>query len=240
MQEEIATLRAAIANCQHRKIGPVDFYSGHIFDHSVVLVCSGIGKVNAAIASTLAIEHFNPICIINIGALGALEAHLEPGGIILSASVAYHDVDATTWGYQHGQVPRMPVDYQASHALLYLFEGLAGKLALTFYKGVGVTGDQFLASDTLLTTLKLKFPTAIGVDMEAASIAQVAHLFNIPFVSVRAVSDHANDSAIMHSNANLSKAADNIAKLILSAIPQVAISLQMEGENAALNNAENS
>lgn len=221
MPEEVATVKAALSLSEHRTIGPTDFYIGKIHGTPSIIVCSGIGKVHAAIASTLAIQYFNPSCLINIGTSGALETHLQPGGIILSETVLYHDVDVTGFGYEHGQIPKMPADYQASHALLKLFAGLANHLALKYYNGLSVTGDQFIANTESLTVLKRKFPTAIAIDMEGASIAHVAHLFKIPFISVRAISDHANEHSPNTFTTNLSSAADNVAKLVVAAIADI-------------------
>jgi len=222
MPEEISAIQTKLAHVTHQLVGSVDFYKGKFNQIDIVLVRSGIGKVHGALAATLAIQLHKPCCIINVGTLGALHTHLKPATIILSESVLYHDVDVTGFGsYVHGQIPKMPADYQSSHQLLHLFESLALQQKLAFYRGVGVTGDQFVASSLKLNEIKKKFPGALGIDMEAAAIAHVAHLFEIPFVSVRAVTDHADESASVISNIHLTSASDTAGNLVLSAVNQI-------------------
>jgi adenosylhomocysteine nucleosidase len=222
MPEEISAIQAQLTDVRHQLIGSVNFYQGRFAHTDIVLACSGIGKVHGALATTLMIEHYQPSCIINVGTLGALHKHLKPATIILSESVLYHDVDVTSFGnYVHGQLPKMPPDYQSSHALVHLFETLALKQNLAFEKGVGITGDQFIACTAKLHDIKTKFPAALGIDMEAAAIAHIAHLFAVPFVSVRAITDHADEQAAATSDQHLMKASDIVGHLVLSALDQI-------------------
>lgn len=221
MPEEINALTAALTDLQHQQIASVDFYTGSLKDTPIVLVKSGVGKVHAALASTLVIQLFKPRCIINVGTAGALHEHLTAGSAMLLESIAYHDVDVTGFGYEHGQIPRMPVKFSSETMLLQLFEQHATALAINFYKGMGLSGDQFIADNHVLTTIKQRFPHAIGIDMESAAIAQVAHLFNVPFIAVRGISDHANDASPTTFKENLDKASNRIAELLIAAINEL-------------------
>jgi adenosylhomocysteine nucleosidase len=86
---------------------------------------------------------------------------------------------------------------------------------------MGLTGDQFIADNHVLATIKQKFPHAIGIDMESAAIAQVAHLFNVPFVAVRGISDHANEASPGTFKNNVDSASNRIAELLIAAINEL-------------------
>jgi adenosylhomocysteine nucleosidase len=221
MPEEISALAAALTDLQHQQIASVDFYTGNLQSTPIVLVKSGVGKVHAALAATLTIQLFNPRCIINVGTAGAMRAGLAAGSAILFESIAYHDVDVTGFGYEHGQIPRMPANFLSEITLLQVFENHATALDIKFHKGMGLTGDQFIADSQMLAGIKEKFPEAIGIDMESAAIAQVAHLFNVPFVAVRGISDHANEASPETFKKNLDKASNRIAELLIAAINEL-------------------
>ncbi len=218
MLEELSFIQNQLEVTARSTLGGMKIYEGYFKKLEVVAVQSNIGKVNAAAAATLAIHLYKPSCIINIGTLATLDNTLQIGSIILSQSTVYHDVDAAHLGYAYGQLPQMPADYQADKKLLELFETTAQKKNLLFRRGIIVTGDQFVASATALHLIKTKFPDAIGIDMETAAIAQVAHLFEIPFISVRGITDNANEESQQAFCNNLVNVADSVGDLALAAM----------------------
>ena len=139
----------------------------------VYLIVSGIGKVNAASALTYMLSRYPSIQqIINIGFVGGYPP-LKQGDIVKVEKTKYHDFDLQIFGYEHGQVPKMPTYYE-SNELLY---------SVLNYKPVLLyTGDKFL-------TTALETTSDYIVDMEGAAYYQVAHLFGKPMVSVKVVSD---------------------------------------------------
>ena len=118
MQEEIEILKGNMQELQTEKIAHVEIYKGHLYGKDVVLMQSGIGKVNAAICATLLIQNYQPEMIINTGSAGGLGASLAVGDIVISQSVLHHDVVATAFGYELGQVPGMPARYLADEKLI--------------------------------------------------------------------------------------------------------------------------
>ena len=221
MEEELAPIQNQLTNSSRQTIGSAGLDRGQISGIEVVLVHAKIGKVNAAVATTLAIQLYQPICMINVGTLAALDLKYRIGSIVLAESMAYHDVDVTKFGYKHGQIPRMPLNYSSSHALLNLFEKTAQENKLVFHRGSIATGDQFIAHPDQLNRIQAMFPNVIAVDMETAAIAHVAHLFNIPFISVRGVTDHANNESTGDFFKNLLPTAQIVGQLILSCIPTI-------------------
>jgi adenosylhomocysteine nucleosidase len=108
MEEEVELLKSALGQVETFERAGNTFYIGELHHTRIVLLQSGIGKVNAAIGTTLLISRYDPLCLINTGSAGAVFEDLEVGDVIISTQVVHHDVDVTAFGYAIGQVPRMP------------------------------------------------------------------------------------------------------------------------------------
>lgn len=194
MAEEIEDLKLRMGNFKIEERAGFTFYSGTLYREEIVLLLSGIGKVNAAMGTTLLIERFNPDCIINTGSAGGFSKKLSIGDIVISTEVRHHDVDATVFGYEYGQVPQMPAAYIPNSVLIKMAEKAVQKLDdVGTSKGLIATGDAFMHKDDHIHAVIEKLPSIIAAEMEAAAIAQCCHNFNLPFVIIRAISDIAGD-----------------------------------------------
>ena len=111
------------------------FTRGKIENQDVVLVQSGIGKVNSAIATAFIIDRYRPDFVINTGSAGGLNAALHVGDVVVADKVAYHDVDATAFGYSVGQVPQMPHYYTADKKIVEKLRGQLKKSVCMLCKG---------------------------------------------------------------------------------------------------------
>jgi len=101
MEVEIKQLLEKLKNKETKSHGIRTFYTGRISGKKVVIVQAGIGKVNAAITTTLLIENYPVSSIINIGVAGGQNGvkHKE---VVVSTEVTHHDVDVTSFGsYKH-------------------------------------------------------------------------------------------------------------------------------------------
>lgn len=215
MEPEIRLLQQAMTQVHTHTIGKTTIYQGVLDGKNVALCLSGIGKVNAAIATTLLCEHFTPDCIINTGSAGGIGAGLSVGDVIIGTEVAYHDVDVTAFGYAHGQVPRLPARYASEHALIYAAEEAASRQkSLRCQHGLIISGDQFIHSDSTLQTIRSHFPGAAALEMEAAAIAQTCWRFEKPFVIIRSISDSADDGSEISFETFLETAATHSAQLV--------------------------
>ena len=156
--------------------------------NQVRCVLSGMGKVNAAVATTRLIYEYGPDCIINAGVAGSLNSDIREGSVVVGAKTAYHDV----WcGGETplGMVEGFPQRFSAHPALLDAALGCAPGL----YSGLIITGDQFYLDEREDRRQKLLYPDALAVDMESAAIAHVCHIFDVPFLSFRIISDSHDD-----------------------------------------------
>ena len=221
MEEEVAILKHNLVNLNEIEVAHVKFYRGQLNNKDVVLTQSGIGKVNAAISTTLLIEKFKPTLIINTGSAGALDDSLSVGDILISNNVMYHDADATAFGYDIGQIPQMPAQFEANQQLLQLTEKVVKQQNLTAKIGQIVSGDSFIGSSEQRLKIKRQFSKAMAVEMEATAIAQTCYQFNLPFIVTRAVSDLANGEAEMSFEEFLGKAAQSSSKIVEQLVNEI-------------------
>ncbi|EOB7626537.1 5'-methylthioadenosine/S-adenosylhomocysteine nucleosidase [Staphylococcus aureus] len=223
MEEEVTILKNKLTQLSEISVAHVKFYTGILKDREVVITQSGIGKVNAAISTTLLINKFKPDVIINTGSAGALDESLNVGDVLISDDVKYHDADATAFGYEYGQIPQMPVAFQSSKSLIEKVSQVVQQQQqqLTAKVGLIVSGDSFIGSVEQRQKIKKAFPNAMAVEMEATAIAQTCYQFNVPFVVVRAVSDLANGEAEMSFEAFLEKAAVSSSQTVEALVSQL-------------------
>ncbi|TDM13076.1 5'-methylthioadenosine/S-adenosylhomocysteine nucleosidase [Macrococcus lamae] len=222
MQEEVAILKNDMQNMETVQHAHVEVYTGKLYGQDVVLMQSGIGKVNAAICTTLLIEYYHPEAIINTGSAGGLGSGLAVGDIVISSEVIHHDVDTTEFGYSRGQVPGMPLAYPADETLIQLTEQAVSRNQLTAHMGLIVSGDSFIGTLSKKEQIIADFPDVLAVEMEAAAVAQVCHQYNIPFIITRAVSDLANSEAGMTFDEFLKVACVESSKIVKSLIETIA------------------
>lgn len=199
MELEITTLKAAIHNCKEVKIGRFAFYEGTLDGSKVVVLLSGIGKVSAAVATTLLIEHYQPTLIINTGTAGGLK-DTSVHDIILATEVRHHDVDVTAFGYEIGQQAQMPPAFIADVDWAGKIKKAAEKHQRKLHYGQVVSGDSFISDPERLQQIARTFPEAKAVEMEAAAIAQTCYLLGVPFVMLRAISDKAGEGNAISYN----------------------------------------
>lgn len=212
MQVEIDTLQHSLTNKKEIKIGNFTFYQGTINDAEVIVLLSGIGKVSAAVGATLLIEHYQPDFVINTGTAGGLGT-AEIHNIVLAQEVAYHDVNLTGFGYKLGQQAQMPATFKADPKLLEIAKKICEKHQQKVLCGLIVSGDSFINDPTHLQQISTNFPTALAVEMEAAAISQVCHLFKTPFIILRAISDKAGEGNT-HAYNTFVKSAGKLSALL--------------------------
>lgn len=215
MDEEVRLLKAAMeAPLAWEKAG-TQFLSGTLGKHEVIVVRSGIGKVLASITTTLLIQTYGVNMVVNTGSAGGIAEGLEIGDVVFSDKVAYYDVDVTGFGYKPGQLPGMPLYYEASSYLKQEMTRAAEKVQQPVKYGLIVTGDSFINNPERIKEIKQVFPDALACEMEGAAIAQTAAQFNVPFLVVRAISDTADHQATQSFDAFIEEAGKRSAAMVI-------------------------
>ena len=112
MEEEVAAILELMQVSQTQVNQGYTFYEGTMNEKPVVLVQGGIGKVNAAVSTTLLLSQYDIHFVINIGSAGGLKLNQNVGDVVVSTGVLHHDVDITAFGRTLGEVPGMPCVFQ--------------------------------------------------------------------------------------------------------------------------------
>ena len=170
-------------------VGDKTFYIGLIHDHEVVLVKSGIGKVNAAITATILLTRYKPRLIINTGIAGGLSP-TNIGDILLAKGIAYFDVSLTEIDdIPYGKMADDPLLIMMNEHYLEKAENHFKKLGYNYKVGNLVSGDKFITSKKDIRKILRNVDNVLGVEMEGMATALTCYKFNIPFISIRGVSD---------------------------------------------------
>ena len=199
MDEEVAQIVEVMTIEKEENKAQMNFKQGKLNGKDVVVVRSGIGKVNAAVCTQVLADDFKVDYVINTGIAGSLKAQIDIADIVISSDVLHHDMDATGFGYALGQIPRMDtLSFKADDRLIELAKESCAKAVPQIGVHVGrvVSGDQFISDKEVKNKIADNFD-GYCTEMEGAAIAQAAYLNNIPFVILRAISDKADDSATM-------------------------------------------
>ena len=223
MEVEVAILKEKMEDVRIIKKASMDFYEGILAGKKVVVVRSGIGKVNAGICAQILADVFSVDAIINTGIAGSLNKNIDIGNIVLSTDVVQHDMDATGFGYRKGQIPQMPVFFfNADDNLRRLAAEVCKEVNpdIQVFEGRIASGDQFVCDQDVKNRIVSEF-SAYATEMEGAAIGQAAYLNEIPFLVVRAISDKADGSAQMDYSEFEKAAVDHSVRLTLNMLARI-------------------
>ncbi|SER84237.1 5'-methylthioadenosine/S-adenosylhomocysteine nucleosidase [Psychrobacillus sp. OK032] len=222
MEQEVELLRNEIENAETKFIANSEFTIGTYKDHEVILLKSGIGKVNAAMTTAILLNEYKPDYVINTGSAGGYDPTLSVGAIVISDEVRHHDVDVTAFGYEIGQVPLLPAAFKSDVHLMKLAEDAVKEIgeheAAT---GLIATGDVFMHDPEKVEEVRSHFPQMKACEMEAAAVAQVCHQFEVPFVVIRSLSDIAGKESSISFDEFLPVAAKHSTEIVLRVVERL-------------------
>ncbi|MDO9749107.1 5'-methylthioadenosine/S-adenosylhomocysteine nucleosidase [Glaesserella parasuis] len=216
MAQEVEILLSYMAEPKLTEIVGCKIYEGKINNTDVALLQSGIGKTAAAMGTALLLQLAKPEMVINTGSAGGLDANLNVGDIVISTEVRHHDVDVTAFGYEKGQLPANPAAFMANEQLAQIAIKETEKAGFNAVSGLICSGDLFVNGSYMIARIRNDFPSVKAVEMEAASIAQVCHAFQVPFVVVRAISDVADKESHLSFDEFLPLAAEKSSEIVLA------------------------
>ena len=216
MEVEVASLKEMMTDVTIRTKASMEFNHGYLNGKEVVVVRSGIGKVNAGICTQILVDDYGVDCVINTGIAGSLRNEINIGDIVISTDAVQHDMDVRVFGYPLGEIPQLgTLSFPADERMASLARSVCEKVntEVKVFSGRIVSGDQFICDKEVKDKLVENYPP-LCTEMEGAAIGQAAYLNEIPFVILRAISDKADNSAEMDYPTFEKKAAEHCAKLV--------------------------
>ncbi|GAB4075191.1 5'-methylthioadenosine/adenosylhomocysteine nucleosidase [Barrientosiimonas marina] len=215
MEEEVKNLHKEMKVDQTKEQNGLTFFKGELEDQKIVVVRSGVGKVNAAMTAQILVDEFGVDALINTGVAGGPKSKLNIGDIVISTRTVQHDMNAADKD-KAGKIPHMDKTFfKADPELVKLAESAADELPekMSAYTGTIATGDQMVTDDKKSHRIAIRFD-AWAIEMEGAAIGQVAYLNDIPYVVIRSISDTAGDGGEeLYSNFK-DKAAQNAIDMV--------------------------
>ena len=208
-----------------QKFGERTFYKGSHDKHELILVQSGLGKVNAAIVSTLLIEKFECELLLFSGVAGGIDPGIEIGEVIIGESLIQYDYgtlkNRELLPFRPGSIPtgesKNKLEYSLDPKIKHKIKVSLPNVRM----GIILTGDVFLQCEETQKELFEKYG-AQAIDMEGAAVAQVAEQFGIPAIVVRCLSDLAGANGQKLSYGFLNTAAKKsfeTVQILLKALP---------------------
>lgn len=216
MDEERQEILELMTDITVKQISNLRFIIGKLEGKNCILVKSGVGKVNAARTTQILIDNFKLECVINVGVAGAVNILLNIGDIVFAKHVVQHDFDITAFGHSKGYITGIGDKVICDRELVNKFENMLKNMEERIYKiklGIVASGDIFCTEIEMKNKINSKFKADV-VDMECAAIGQVCYLANIPFASIRAVSDIPNGNNEKTFEENLKLASKRCANLL--------------------------
>jgi adenosylhomocysteine nucleosidase len=232
--DEVKLLEQSVKNPKVHTIHGIRFTTGELNGRSVVIALTGIGKVNAAMTTTLALQNFRPAEVIFTGIAGGLNPDLLPGDIVIGRETTHHDYGYITFQKQATRQTRNPItgefnpdNFPAHPALLAKTQEAVQKVQLeptgtgrrapVVVTGTIVTGDVFVSSAEKVEQLRGTFG-ADATEMEGAAVAQVCWQQKVPCIVIRSLSDKADGNAREDMLAFVKVAARNSAAVVVELV----------------------
>ncbi|GHU52423.1 5'-methylthioadenosine/S-adenosylhomocysteine nucleosidase [Clostridia bacterium] len=178
-----------------------------------VNACCGIAKVNAALCTQVLIDHFSPDYIINAGIAGGMHTDVHVCDVVIANNVCPHDLDLR---FLRNYPPYHDI-FETDEKLIKLTTETCDEFKVKWHIGRIVSGEVFLEDAVLKKQISEKF-SPYAIDMESAAVGHCCYLNKTPFVTIRCISDNADDSAAMSFDEFEKIAAKQVAEIVLSVV----------------------
>jgi adenosylhomocysteine nucleosidase len=182
--------------------------------HDLVLVKAGVGKVNAALATQLLIDHYALDAVVCTGSAGALHDGLAIGDIVVATDCVQHDLHVEFLGLERGAIPFSDLRFFAAAEPLVRRARNVSLDGHAVRTGRVCTGDTFIQDEAARRQIREELGGDC-VEMEGAAVGQVCTLNDVPFLLVRAISDRADGSSDVDFPSFLREAARSSAHIVL-------------------------
>lgn len=171
-------------------------YTGFIGKQPIVSARTGVGAVYAAMSATALIIHFHPRLVIFSGTAGGMQANVMPGDVVMPSQVFAVDFGQ----YKNGKmsmffVLKSPIQghqaqlmHQIDAPLIARIKANQKSFSMPLHFGALATDQTKPTSSTIFKQLTKHHVAAIS--MEDTAVATVCTSFDIPYLSVRGVSDN--------------------------------------------------
>jgi 5'-methylthioadenosine/S-adenosylhomocysteine nucleosidase len=189
--------------------------SAELAGKQIAITCSGIGKVNAAMAATILCEHYHVDLLMVIGTAGKL-SDMESDCFHIIEAVQGDYGASRNDGFAHYTAGAWPIGQ--AHIEPYRAATMPD---IGLPKVRIVTGDCFVESADHGRRLHRELGGHL-IDMETAAVAQAAERLGVPWAAIKATTDNADGDSVGDFQSNLKRAARiaaEAAERMIAALP---------------------
>lgn len=210
MPSELTDIRETLEKAEIQHFSGFDYYINSYKGNRLINACCGIAKVNAALCTQVAIDNFKPDCVINTGIAGGMNNAVKVCDIVISTEVLPHDLDP----HFLADYPPYCAVFKADEHLIETAEKICENNGINSFRGRIVSGEAFISDNKIKADIQQRFDP-YAVDMESAAVGHCCFLNKIPYVSVRCISDNADDNGAMSFDEFEKIAAKRVADIVL-------------------------
>ena len=184
MNEEISLLCNELENLKKIVKHNIDVSFGTINENEIYVISSGVGKVNASVATSMLILNFDCELIINTGVAGGIN-NTNTKDVILATGLVQSDFDISIFGREKGEIPGFDKILKPSNDDIKLIENVLKELNINYKKGIILTQDCFVTNYDMFENVD----GSLATEMEGASVAQTSIKLGTRFIILRYISD---------------------------------------------------
>ena len=161
------------------------FIEAMVQEQKVTLVYCGVGKTNATMAAQIMIDKLGVDALISTGVAGGLDDNLKSFDVVIAEKTCFHDIPTY---FLENYTPNCST-YVADDKFLEI----AKKSNPNAYCGLIVSGDSYISTQEQRNKIISEY-SPLACDMESASIGLCAYRNGVPFISIRSISDNADEA----------------------------------------------
>ena len=174
------------------KVAGVTVFKYDIDGNEIFLVRSGVGEIRAAMTFQLLVDKFDVDAVLNFGFVGSLDNRFDVGDLVLAEKVVHYQFDTSA-------IDNVPAgQYDGNDGIYFntdkqLMDKVQNQLDTKMPQVVVASGDKFVASKedkNYLRTLGAEI-----CEMECAGLVIASVRNNVPLLSIKVISDKADESA---------------------------------------------
>ncbi len=216
MPSELADIRKTLPEACVKKYAGYEFYINTYEGKLLVNACCGIAKVNAALCAQVMIDQFDVDAIINTGVAGGMDTKVKVCDIVVSDDVLPHDLELRFLE----NYPPYSKEFKSDKTLMDCAVGVCREFGIDSHVGRVVSGEAFISSSQVKAEICERL-SPLAVDMESAAVGQCAYRNEIPYVSIRCISDNADDEGGMSFDEFEKIAAKRVAEVVLEMVKRL-------------------
>jgi len=213
LEEEIELLKEQMELEKTVDVYGCRFYQGTLRNHGVVLVCCGVGTINATVCTSVMIREFHATAVVNVGIAGCTSPDLDVLDVVIADELVFHDADLDILEKYYPFRSSFPTDEALRNIAVKAIESLPER-SFQYKIGRIATGDAYVTDSARKEDIVHR-TAPLCLEMEGAAVAQTAYMNGVPCLVIRSMSDKADEDADLSFETFCKQAANHSAIILM-------------------------